>query len=996
MLHLRTILCFTICLYVQTAFTQTVSYESVIGLNKENEIYESNIRKILQDKFGFKWIVTQESAVRFDGHNINRYTSHEPTDKYRLSGVDIWDVEEDTARNEIYILSSYGYIDVLSSITGSVTRRIKKPEGPESNWFMDMVLTPAHIWLTGFKGVWVYDRATDKFVQSLENRSNAAGAVVTKKIFRDSKENVWTFNDKGQVHVYNDQLTVQNPGGRLLGNEAFVNSLQINDVVSMTEEELLIATSKGMLVCRYGNYHDIGITQDPLKFPFFSNTAVEAICRSGRSLYIATNALYRVSLESEAVLEYKDRYVISQSDWFSSVQSLYADDAGLLWLGGRNGLSYFNIGDKAFTGYYRNREANLGLEHVFYVLPEGDDNYYACCQNGLYKINDRSEIKVLSKNAWYNYMFRTETGTYIVSELKSLKVLSNGVLNDIDRLYSEFRPYKNFSLNSHVWFSDSLLVLGTESFNGILIWDRKKRTIRNLVHHPGMTSLASDVVNSVSRYNDSSVIVLSDKSFAILNIYSGNITNHIIKQKAGGEALGILFDVLVKKEYNLVAAYGVGIVKTDKAHQVLQVFSTSNGLSNNGVYRLFSISDSVIIATTNYGINLINLHTGKISHYTSYDGLHSDVFEEACGTAANGKIVAGGVKGFTKILPGRIRPNNRPPSLYISKIICEYPGLISDSMNITAENYIIGNRILQTSVYFSGINWINPGRTTFAYRILEKSEDWINLNAQNFVTLIGLGPGTYHLQVKAANEDGIWSEPKEITLVFLPKWYQTWWFNLLVILLIAAAIYAFYRYRIAQIKKQHEIRKNIATDLHDDLGSTLNCVKVFTNLAISGVKQEESLQQIKDNLTEATMCLRDMIWVLDDSLDTVDELVTRLKQFALPVAGASNIQAEIKAGSEVNSQKLTKEEKRNLFLVCKEAINNSIKYSGATQIQVDIKPDGKKIRISISDNGKGFDADTVKKGYGLKNMQYRAGQIKYKVSLVSSAGKGTQVEIGPA
>jgi signal transduction histidine kinase len=308
----------------------------------------------------------------------------------------------------------------------------------------------------------------------------------------------------------------------------------------------------------------------------------------------------------------------------------------------------------------------------------------------------------------------------------------------------------------------------------------------------------------------------------------------------------------------------------------------------------------------------------------------------------------------------------------------------------------VPNNATQTTVYFSGINYANPERTTFAYRIKEQSEAWINLNLQNFVSLIGFYPRTYHIQVKAANEDGVWSEPKELILIFLPKWYQTWWFYSLIALTVAAILYALYRYRIAQIKKQHEIRKNIATDLHDDLGSTLNSVKVFTNLAISGVKQEESLQQVKDNLTEATMSLRDMIWVLDDSLDTVDELITRLKQFAIPVAAASNIAAIIKADSEVNSRQLTKEEKRNLFLICKEAINNSIKYSGASGIDFTITASGKKIQIAVADNGKGFNVNEVKKGYGLKNMQYRAGQIKYKVTLISSPGNGTQITILPS
>jgi two-component sensor histidine kinase len=306
------------------------------------------------------------------------------------------------------------------------------------------------------------------------------------------------------------------------------------------------------------------------------------------------------------------------------------------------------------------------------------------------------------------------------------------------------------------------------------------------------------------------------------------------------------------------------------------------------------------------------------------------------------------------------------------------------------------NNIMQVRISFHNLIYPYKGRIKYSYKINELHNYWIDLGNTNFVTLPIINPGTYHLQVKVTNEDGVWSEPKELILVFEPKWYQTLWFYLSIALTVAGILYALYRYRITQIKKQHEIRKNIATDLHDDLGSTLNSVKVFTNLAIRGVKQEESLQQVKDNLTEATMSLRDMIWVLDDSLDTVDELITRLKQFALPVAAASNIEAIIKADSDVNSRQLTKEEKRNLFLICKEAINNSIKYAGASQIDVAITATGKKIQIVVADNGKGFNVDEVKKGYGLKNMQYRAGQVKYKVTLASSPGNGTQITILPS
>jgi signal transduction histidine kinase len=296
-------------------------------------------------------------------------------------------------------------------------------------------------------------------------------------------------------------------------------------------------------------------------------------------------------------------------------------------------------------------------------------------------------------------------------------------------------------------------------------------------------------------------------------------------------------------------------------------------------------------------------------------------------------------------------------------------------------------------VYFTGLDYKNPDRVKYAYKIPEIKDEWISLGTQNSIPLIGLTPGTYHLQVKTSTRDGSWSDPKELTLNFLPKWYQTWWLRLLACITTAAFIYLFYRYRISQIKKQHEIRKNIAADLHDNLGSSLNSVKIFANLALNGIQPEGNLKQVIKSMEQATMDLRDMLWVLDDSLDTIDELVTRLNQYTGPVSSAINIDTRIKTDFDTGKRLLTKKEKSNMLLICKEAINNSIKYSGATQITVVIASNGPKIHITIADNGKGFNINEVKKGYGLHNMQYRAKQIKYNIVITTAEEKGTQIEI---
>jgi two-component sensor histidine kinase len=357
----------------------------------------------------------------------------------------------------------------------------------------------------------------------------------------------------------------------------------------------------------------------------------------------------------------------------------------------------------------------------------------------------------------------------------------------------------------------------------------------------------------------------------------------------------------------------------------------------------------------------------------------------------------GGINGFTAVDLKKQKNDNGNFPVFIHKVDYYSNNQKFSVRKLDWSKLDLPNGTNSVEVFLSALTFTENHKIKFSYKIDGIHKDYIETGNSNSIILNALDYGTYHISIGYRKPNGVFvKDALQITIHIQPKWYQTWWFRLFVFLLTAGIILAFYRYRLAQIKKQHTIRKNIATDLHDDLGSTLNSVKVFTNLAISGIKQEESLQQAKENLQEATTGLRDMIWVLDDNLDTVDELVTRLKQYAIPVTGASKMETVIKADSKVNNRQLTKEEKRNLFLICKEAINNSIKYSGATQINVDITASGKKIQITVADNGKGFNVDEVKKGYGLKNMQYRAGQIKYKVALASSPGEGTQIAILPS
>lgn len=206
------------------------------------------------------------------------------------------------------------------------------------------------------------------------------------------------------------------------------------------------------------------------------------------------------------------------------------------------------------------------------------------------------------------------------------------------------------------------------------------------------------------------------------------------------------------------------------------------------------------------------------------------------------------------------------------------------------------------------------------------------------------------------------------------------------LLMASLTIYGLYRTRINQIKKEHKIRSKLASDLHDDLGGTLNSVKIFTNLALMESEKETHLQRIKQSTQEAISGLRDIMWVMDDKKDTLADLVSRISQFGVPLFESTHMQFKQEVSEDALNYRVGSEEKRNLYMIIKEAINNSVKHSGASDLFLSISLTKGKPTITVRDDGRGFDNATFFEGSGLKNMKMRAAQIHYELDIKSDPG----------
>jgi anti-sigma regulatory factor (Ser/Thr protein kinase) len=488
------------------------------------------------------------------------------------------------------------------------------------------------------------------------------------------------------------------------------------------------------------------------------------------------------------------------------------------------------------------------------------------------------------------------------------------------------------------------------------------------------------------------IFIGGDKNITLLNL--ANLTTRVVNITASNNgAFKYYFDFHANKGKYYIATHQQGIVVTDEAFKVQYLLSTENGLTDNGVYCLLPEGDSAIWVSSNNGLTRISLTDYRTRQFFTKDGLHHDSFEEFSSVKKNSTIYFGGVGGITRVEPKKLATSAEGFPLYFTNCTMVAAGKKIDTVVNGLTELDIPNFINQTNINFAAIHYPAFQDIYYQYSFSPNQSNWLANGHQNYVTLMGMSPGIYTLAVRASLNNVDWGSPKFLKISVLPKWYQTTLFKIVLALTGFGLIFLFYWNRVNQLEAKQNIRKEIASDLHDDLGSTLNSIKVLTHLAKSDPRH---LDQIETSLSSASGGLRDMIWVLDDTEDTLGELASRISKTVLPTLTALNINFQVEISHELREDKITKLEKKNILLIIKEAINNSVKYAQCQHIILNIRKQTGKLVITIADDGIGFNMEMVKQGYGLQNMKNRAQQLSYNIQIISNNHEGTTIIASPS
>ena len=459
-----------------------------------------------------------------------------------------------------------------------------------------------------------------------------------------------------------------------------------------------------------------------------------------------------------------------------------------------------------------------------------------------------------------------------------------------------------------------------------------------------------------------------------------------------------VYDLYEDENQHLWIATENGLAEMDLRDFSIKNYSTKDGLCNNDIFSITPDRQGHLWLATNNGLSKFDPSTPFFKNYFIHDGLPTNRVDGSVCCTTDGTLYFGTTGMISFCEPENMKMNKRVPPVVITnfKIFDQQAPVMRNKDMLQPIRLSYKENMITFD--FAALNFTNSILNKYAYKLEGFNADWIECGNKQSATFTNLDGGTYTFRVKAANNDGVWNETGTHVLVVVnPPYWETWWFYLLCVLVVAGILYAIYRFRINQILRLQQIRMRISRDLHDDIGSTLSSINMISSMAnkseAAGKKPSELFQTISFASRQAMELMNDIVWSINPKNDRMEMIIIRMRQYASEILEAAHIPFALEMDDECKQIILPIEKRKDFYLIFKEAINNLAKYSNADKANIELKYASHKLTLLITDNGKGFEVTDKSQGNGLKNMKARADMLKGNFAIRSTPGEGTSIKL---
>jgi ligand-binding sensor domain-containing protein/two-component sensor histidine kinase len=440
---------------------------------------------------------------------------------------------------------------------------------------------------------------------------------------------------------------------------------------------------------------------------------------------------------------------------------------------------------------------------------------------------------------------------------------------------------------------------------------------------------------------------------------------------------------------------GLGRIDAPSAvHPTAVYYGQAEGLAADTLHCVTEDAWGRLYVGTDLGVDRLDPDSGLVQHFGSEDGLARGQVD-VC-TRAAGRLWFGTSTGLSSLQP-RLEAQAAAPFVFIEGL---QVGGVPRELSPVGETTVDGVELPfpgHLQIAFSSVALgPNPG-LRYQYRLEGSDADWSRPSDVHSVNYASLNGGRYRFQVRAVGADGrVSGTAASVAFHVVPPWWRQPWFLILALSLAGLLVASIVRYRVAMLLRVERVRTRIASDLHDDIGSNLAQIAIMGEVVQrrageAGAVVTEPLQQIAALSRESVASMSDIVWAIDPQKDRLTSLTHRMRRLASDTLPACGIEFQFTGGEE--DIQLGADVRRQVFLIFKEALNNAVRHSGCSRIDIGLRADRGWLALEVRDDGKGFEPGAGAEGHGLGSLQRRAAALGGALAVTSSDGTRLTLEV---
>jgi signal transduction histidine kinase/ligand-binding sensor domain-containing protein len=906
---------------------------------------------------GGMWFATNGGGLyRYDGSTGTfSHFRHNPLDSHCITSDTLTCVMVDRT-DVLWIGGTRG----LTSLDRTRRKFRHYAQGPKTRvWelYEDPDTSRGQVWIGAEDGLYLFDRKKD----SLSRFTNEFGARSNdiRTIYRDSKGRIWVGMMSG-IAMF-DLST-----GRFTG---YQDELGANDWGGVRAWHFQEDGKSTMYLC--GNISRLRIFDEATHRWRFITTSMDhepdfltMVSDNAGTLWFGTlmDGVLKVDPARKPFTMYKHVPGDPASMSSSLATGISQDSAANVWVGTHAGLDRLDAATGKFTHFRHDARNRRSLSHDFIwpVLENSRGALWVGTRDGLDRLDrTKGTFEHFLQGMWVTSLFQDKHDTLWVG-------IIDGRLAQYHHSSPTFRfhppRYTRPAFEVHAMTEDreGLLWLGV-ALAGLTTYNRR--------------------TNEWSQYDADPDSPNGKKTVGAFG------------------ALALLVD-----HHGTLWVSSGGLLKYDKLSDTFTTYAPNERIS--GI--LEDDKGNLWLSTTG-GVLRFNPQSEQLTRYGPDEGADLGSWSGPTGYRSRaGEMFFGGSNGLLRFHPDSVRDNTFVPPIVITRF-SKFNRPVQLDTTISEKKAIeLSYKDNMITFEFAALNFTSPAKNQYAYQMAGFDTGWVYCGTERKATYTNLDGGHYVFKVKGSNNDGVWNEAgTSIAVIITPPLWATWWFRGFAFMTLLITVGGTIRYvekrklmrRIEQLEQEGALereRTRISQDMHDDVGARLTEIGILSEMVkkdiVGGGRAATHAQRISEASREVIANISEIIWAINPANDSVDDLAAYLRQYASRYLEPTSVKPRFDFPDEMPFHQLTAEQRRNVFLVVKEALNNVVKHSGATEVLTKLDFPVAGIGISIDDNGRGFDTAMPSRfGNGLRSMEKRMADIQGMFAVHSEPGKGTRI-----